>query len=581
MKEHSLKSTLILGPIIILLFLAPFLYQWMQNPTYQEIHLNISNSPSNLDPAKNFDDQSLEIMAQMYEPLYQYHYLIRPYKIVPLLAEELPIFTDGLKKIQIKIKKGIFYHPHPALTGVKREVKAIDFINQIKRMVFVPLKSPGSWLFADKIKGIGSYIKKVNGDFSLMFKENISGLYALDDYTLVMELDSPCPQMIYLLAMNFVVPLPQEVLEKESNNLDRIDIGTGPFYLKEFNENNLILEKFSEYRQDFYPNIGDRYANDKNLLHSGLQPIPFLNRINYSFYNDDKKAWQSFLERKLDIIDIPNIYRSLFSFRNEEELPPEVKKQGAQLKYFSGLTVRWLSFNMKDPIWGKNLYLRKAVAHAIDFEGYLNTITQNTYLQANSILAPGIPGYNPDHQPSYGYGPELARKYLIQAGYPEGRGLPPLTYTTRSRSSMSLQEAQFIKEQLGKIGIQVNIDEVEFEVFLRKGRNGELQFFTDNWIFDYPDPENILQLLVSKNHPGINKSGYTNAKVDNYYRQILSSSSEEDKLDLTKKIEDIVYEELPWIMLTYERSYILLQKRVENFRRSSFTRNYLKYIKLD
>ena len=109
---------------------------------------------SSLDPAKAFDGKSLKLIAQSYEPLYQYHYQIRPFKIIPLLAEGMPQWKGT--ELIIKIKKGVSYHNHPAFGGKTRFVKAQDFINQLKRVAFKPLGSPGYGYF-DVIEGFEEF----------------------------------------------------------------------------------------------------------------------------------------------------------------------------------------------------------------------------------------------------------------------------------------------------------------------------------------------------------------------------------------------------------------------------------------
>ena len=118
-----------------------------------------------------------------------------------------------------------------------------------------------------------------------------------------------------------------------------------------------------------------------------------------------------------------------------------------------------------------------------------------------------------------------------------------------------------------------------FNEFLKQGRAGKLQFWTDYWIYDYPDAQNILQLLYSKNFPGINKSAYHNQIVDKYYEEILRSISNERKLEYIRKIELELYKDMPWIILSYDRSYYIANNRVLNLKKSSFIRNYFKYLK--
>src|SRR5690606_26685307 len=104
--------------------------------------------------------------------------------------------------------------------------------------------------------------------------------------------------------------------------------------------------------------------------------------------------------------------------------------------------------------------------------------------------------------------------------------MSPITFSTRGVDQIQFEEAEFVKNSLNAIGIPVRIQPLEFSEFLKRGRAGQLEMWVDNWIYDYPDAENIFQLLITKNHPGINKSGFSDSEVDELYMKL---SFEEDK----------------------------------------------------
>ena len=236
-----------------------------------------------------------------------------------------------------------------------------------------------------------------------------------------------------------------------------------------------------------------------------------------------------------------------------------------EIKYSTTISSRWLGFNMKDPILGKNINLRRAIAHAIDFNKYIEIMSKNTNLKANSIYNPSIPGYDPSFQKFYTYDLKKAKNYIKASGVNLDKFL--LTYSTRGTQQINFKEAEFIKNQLSLIGIKMKIQVLSFSDFIKKGRAGKIQFFTDQWIYDYPDAENILQLLISKNSPGINKSGYQNKIVDELYQELSFTLDKDKRFKIMKDIERIVDREIPWIMLMYESSYVLHSKYLQNFRR--------------
>jgi len=385
----------------------------------------------------------------------------------------------------------------------------------------------------------------------------------------------------FYLTLNFFSPIPWEVVEYSSNDLEENMVGTGPFFLSgKLTSNKIILKKFPGYREVAYPQEGDRTAVMEKLLDYELKPMPFIDEIHFSILESDAELWEKFVDKKLDILEDFPVVKLVEILDQNGNLKKELQEKGIILKRYEGLTNSWFAMNMRDPLFSKNKNLRLAIAHAIDTRKYNRIIRKNISLEANSVLTPGIPGYDPSHELPFYYDLKLAKQYLKEAGYPKGKGLPSLFYSTRTKEDASLREAEYFKHQLEQIGINLEIKALEFPEFLRKGRNGELQLFTDNWIYDFPDPLNILQLLVSKNFPGINKSGFSNKKLDNLFEVLQQMPNDQKRKKRLLEIEKIFDQEIPWIMLSYGRSIVLLHENVRNYRKSDLIKNYFKYLDL-
>jgi oligopeptide transport system substrate-binding protein len=544
------------------------------------LSLSLDNAFDSFDPAKAYSDDSLIVASQVLEPLYQYHYLKRPYEIQPLVAEALPLFEEKDTVLRIKLKKKIFYHEHPSFKGKPRYLKADDFVVQFKRLAMKSLKSPGKSLFSGLILGFDEYGDKIHEDWKKIKTTPLEGVVAVDDSTLIIRMSRAEPNMIYYLALNFAVPVPWEIVEYEENKLDKVLVGTGPYEYSGLKDNYFGMKKFANYRQDFYPTSGDRYANVEKLLDSSKEKIPFIDEVRFYVTSQEEERWAMFLKRDIDLLTVPKTFIPKL-YDSHGELSAELKSKEIKLKHFPILANRWLSFNMKHPLVGKNDFLRRAIAYAIDYSKYVQVLSQNTNLRANSILVPGISGYLPAKDFRFKYDPALAKEYLNQAGFDKPEKMPTIVYSTRGNQSIHLMEAEFIKQHLEAIGLKVEIEVLSFPDFIRKGRAGELMFFTDNWLFDYPDGENILQLLVSRNFPGINKSAYSNPRVDELYDELKQTTNLDQRDRIIHQMEEIVFNDLPWIPLMYESSFVLQYPEIKNFRKSSIIRNYVKYLKLE
>ncbi|MBK23698.1 MAG: hypothetical protein CME70_06800 [Halobacteriovorax sp.] len=567
--------------LILVLVLASTCKKPDANSNKKLLNVPLSGEISTLDPANSYDTISASIVYQCYEQLYEYHYLKRPYTLQPLLAEGLPKIENNGKRYIIKIKKGISYHDDPAFKGKTRFVKAEDFITQIKRLAFLPTRSNGWWLFDGKIKGLNEFRKTVGSDFEKFKTTKVSGLKALDDQTLVIELVEAYPQMIYTLAMSFTSPIPLEVVEGYENRLNDKIVGTGPFMLSEWvASSKLTIKRYPQYREAFYPRQGDRMANSRNLLTDAGKKIPFLDTVQYHIIKEAQTRWLNFRSKKIDLLIVPkDNFRTAID--PSGKITKDLSDEGIKLQTFPTLTYWWLSFNMKDPLLGKNKKLRLAIAHAIDIDRYIQLFTNNTGQRANSIYPPGIPGYDAAAELPYEYDLEKAKKYLAEAGYPEGKGLPVLTYDVRGSSATNRQQADFVKSSLIKIGIQITEALNTFPAFLEKARKGTLQFWQDGWAMDYPDAENSLQLLVTKNHsPGPNSTFYSNEEFDKLFDKLKLLQDGEEKHALMKKMEKIIHEDLPWVMQYYSRNYILFHERLNNYRHSDLIYNNMKYLRI-
>lgn len=565
--------------LVIIAFILFISCQKSQQHEKNTLNYLLTDEIRTLDPAKSYDSISATVIYQCLEPLYQYHYHKRPYTIIPLVAESLPTIEDNDTKYTIKIKKNIKYHDHKVFNGKARYLKAEDFITQIKRLAYVKTNSNGWWLFDGKIKGINKFRKTVK-TLKEFESTNIDGLKALNDHTLEITLTEPYPQMLSALAMSFTAPVPIELVRKYSNRLTDTLIGTGPFILSKWSRlSSVKLIKNQSYNHDKYPSEGDRYAHGHKLLKDAGRKLPFVDIVNFKIIKENQTQWLNFLSGKVDLLTIPkdNYDYAISGGRLKED----IKKKNIKLQISPTLTYWWLSFNMEDPILGKNINLRKAISHAFDTERFISLFTNNIGQKANSIFPPGIPGYNPSKKLPYSYDLKKAKEYLKKAGYPNGKGLDELNFDVRGISAVNRQQGEFLKSQMAKIGIKVKVITNTFPDFLRKSEEGKLQFWQDGWSMDYPDAENTLQLLSKRSHsPGPNSTKFYKPEFEKLYNQLKFLKNGKEKFNLMSEMENIILEDRPWIMQYYTRSYILYYDYVLNYRDSDIINNHIKYIRI-
>ena len=323
---------------------------------------SFSERPKHLDPVSSYSSNEYVFLGQIYEPPLQYHFLKRPYELVPLTAAHLPvaIYLDKNEQLlsedskpedidtvryTISIKPGILFQPHPAfakdknnnyfyhnldITDLKnvntladfdktgtRELLASDYIYQIKRMAHPRIHSPIVGLMEKYILGLDEFsvtlknIFKTKSDkeFLNLNDYTLAGAKLIDKYTFEIVLKEKYPQFLYWLSMSFFSPMPweadlfysQEGLAEKNISLDWYPIGTGPFMLTENNPNRrMVLERNPNFRGELFPIAGEDTDINMGLLEDAGKEMPFIDKAIYSLEKESIPAWNKFLQGYYD-----------------------------------------------------------------------------------------------------------------------------------------------------------------------------------------------------------------------------------------------------------------------------------------
>lgn len=550
------------------------------------LNLPLGDDVKSLDPALAYDSVSLTVMPLAMESLFQYKYTKTPLELEPLLAESMPTVSRDKKTYTIKLKKGVLWQDDAAFpNGKGRELKASDFIYAWKRMLLPELQSPGTWIFDGKVVGWDAYRKRLTENKAKaeeILQEKVEGLQALDDHTIQIRLTQPYPQILYVLAMGFGAPMAPEVTAKYGHlGLNERMVGTGPFRLKQFTKGSkIIVEKSPSFRGESYPSDGDADAQEAGLMASAGKALPFVEEITFHIIKESQPQWLQFLKGNLDASGIPkdNFDASI----KDGKLIPELDTKGIRLRTGEEAVIWYLNFNMKDKLLGTNVNLRRALSMAINRDEFIQKFLNGRGVKATSIVPRVIAGHTDRKELVNDYNPEKAKELLAKAGYPGGKGLPVIKYDLRGASTTSRQQAEYFKKLLEAIGVNIEVVVNTFPAYLEKEKNGNLQFFLGGWNADFPDAENFLFLLYSKNAaPGPNASNYKNPKFDRLYERIAQMSPSPQRNALIKQAEDLAFNDGVWSMMFYPVSYALYHGWLQNYRPNAQILNEVKYLDVD
>lgn len=330
------------------------------------LYSSFAERPKHLDPVQSYSSNEYEFIAQIYQPPLQYHYLKRPYELVPFSATEVPRpvhldaagrpLPDGAdakdvaySEYLVRLKPGILYQPHPAfarddkgepvygslgrgeLRGINaigdfprhgtRELLAADYVHQIKRLAHPRLHSPILGLMTEYIVGLKEFAqelaaaaKRLPADgFLDLTKFELEGVRVIDDYTYSVRVRGKYPQFVYWLAMPFFAPVPPEAdrlygqpgMAEKNITLDWFPVGTGPYMLTVNNPNRqMVLERNPNYRGELYPAQGETGDAEAGLLKDAGKPLPFIDKVVFSLEKEGIPYWNKFLQGYYDISGI-------------------------------------------------------------------------------------------------------------------------------------------------------------------------------------------------------------------------------------------------------------------------------------
>lgn len=536
-----------------------------------------------LDPVNAGDSYSSQEIARVYEGLLEYHYLKRPYTLQPNLAEAMPTVSDDGLTYTFKIKKGVMFHDNACFPeGKGRELKAADFVYSIKRMADKKNISTGWWLLDGRVAGLNEWRDKYSGK-AANYDEEVEGLKALDDYTLQFKLSSKYPQFLYSLAMVYTYAVPKEAVTMYGDDFMNNPVGTGPFKIvgKYTQSNTIKYVKNPAYRTVLFPSEGEKGDKEEGLLKDAGKKLPLIDEIVVEIQTEASTRWLNFENGNIDYSAIP---KDNFDqvVTPDKGMTAEYAAKGISLVVTPDLDITYIAFNHDDPLFKNNVKLRQAMSMAYDHKKGNTLFYNDNGVLAQGIIPPGIGGYDANYKNPYAeLNIEKAKKLLAEAGYPEGKGLPTITYDTLSNST-TRQSSEFFAKNMAKIGIKINVVSNTWPQLIKKVKNRKTQMFGMAWLGDYPDAENFLQLLWGKNaSPGPNGSNYNDEKFNAEFVKAKNMQPGPERRAIYTKLNQYLSEQVPLIFGVHRTSFVTKHSWFKNYKFSTFNHGHAKYYDVD
>jgi oligopeptide transport system substrate-binding protein len=544
-----------------------------------------------MDPALSEDLYSNNEVVRVYEALMQYHPYKRPYVLEPLLAEEMPTVSKDGMTYTFKIRKGVLFHDDAAFpNGKGRELKAKDFEYSLKRLVDPRTKSNGAWILEGRIKGLDEWVAKLKKDdpsSKTNYDEVVEGIKAVDDYTLLITLKQPYPQLLNALAMPYASAVAKEVVDKYGADVINHAVGTGAFIVSSYNPNDQIVYKKN-------PAYWGKYPSDGPSPEDAGKQLPLVDGVNVRVIIEDQPRWLHFLKGEIDRVTIPKdnfgtavtvLDPNKPSSVENVVLNKEIAAKGVELYGAVGLDFTYTAFNNEsvDIPQFKDKRIRQAISLAVDETDAIKIFYNGAATPAQTPIPPGISGFDASYKNPYRTGDiEKARKLLADAGYPGGKGFPEIPFDISS-STTAKQQAEYLQKQLDKLGLKINVLQNTWPAMLKRIENRQAQLWGIAWGADYPDAENFLQLFYGPNAvpAGTNASYYKNKEYDKLFEKARILQDTPERTEMYKKLARMVAEDCPVIFGVHRISIALRQGWIKNDLLDEFSFNRTKYLRVD
>lgn len=483
------------------------------------LNYQLGSNPMSLDPAHMQESEGTQVGKMLFNGLVKYN--PKTGAVENDIADKIEKLDNG-QKFKVTIKKGVKF-------SNGREVKAADFKYSWERVLLKSTASEISFPFAP-IKGAKEML---DGKAT-----TLEGVKVLGDYEFEITLTEPMANFVTCLGHQAMFVVAKEGVEKAGKNYGTANataadlIGTGPF-------------KFVEWKD------GQTITVEKNKDYFGTKT--HLDKVVFKIIEEESTAFMEYQAGNLDYLKEvpPGQVKAV-------KANPDYKDLYVQAPY---LATYYYGFNVEKAPFKGNLKLRQAINYAIDRQAILDTVMEGVGKPTSGMLPDGA-GKNPDLK-GYKYDIEKAKKLLVEAGYPDGKGLPEitLTYNTNERHKAV---AEAIQAQLKKIGVNIKLENLEWGAINKALSAGEKPFFRMGWVADYPDPDNFLYALFLTEEKGKNNyTMYGNPAVDKLLKQARQTTDDAKRLKIYQDAEQKIVDDAPMVWLYQYQTKYMVSKKVK------------------
>jgi len=492
-------------------------------------------SPENFYPGMNTTGTSFDVTTQVYNTIVEFER--GGTKVVPGLAEKWDISPDGTV-YTFHLRKGVKWHTTSKSFKPTRDFNADDFIFMIERQ----------WKESDPFFKVTSQNHSYFNDMGM--PKLLKSVDQIDDYTVKITLNQAEAPFLANLAMQYAGIQSKEyaIAMLKAGTPEKVDqdpIGTGPFYLVQYQKDAIIRFKA-------FPQYWGGKAKIDDLV--------------FAITPDASVRWAKLQKGECHVMPYPN----------PADLDAIRKDPNVQVLEQPGLNVGYLSYNTtKKPF--DDVRVRKAINMAINKKAIIDGVYLSTGVAAKNPIPPTMWSYN-DAVKDDPYDPEAAKKLLAQAGFPDGFSTDLWAMPVqRPYNPNAKRIAELMQADLAKINVKAEIKSFEWGEYRKRLQAGEHQMGMLGWTGDNGDPDNFLYTLLgcasAKSASGSNISKFCYQPYEDLVLKAKSATKQSERDALYKKAQLIFKEQAPWFTIAHAVQLKPVRKEVVDFKLSPFGRH--------
>ena len=508
----------------------------------QQLVFNLGEDPETMDPTLNNSSGAGTMILNAFEGLMVLDEHDQP---VEGTAESMEVSEDGLV-YTFKIREDAKWSDGEAVTA-----------DNFKYSWLRALNKETAAEYAYQLFYIKNAEKFYNGEATA---EEV-GINVIDEKTLEVTLETPTAYFPQLLAFTTYVPLREDIVsanpEGWATNPETY-VSNGPFKLVQWDmKDQLVFEKNENY-----------WDKDSVKLES----------LTFKLVTDDTTAYSELKAGNFDMVN--SVPTNEIEPGIEEGLVHVNPKLG---NYYFAINVGkqdTLSEDVKEVL--NNKLVRQALNLAIDRQEIIDNVGKAEQIPAYSFVPQGITDENGnDFASKEYYDPSdmegniaKAKELLKEAGYENGNGIPTIELMYNSEGAHK-DICQIIQQNWEEIGVNVELTNQEWAVFLNTRQQGDYQIARHGWIGDYIDPMTFLDLWVTGG--GNNDCGFSNARYDELIAAAKVETDSAKRLEMLREAEDILMDEMPILPIYYYTTVTAANENVKGVRISTLGKISFKY----